>query len=96
MKHTKEQITEIENDVKDVLIEMYGYSDTTEFEDVVMVEGVNYWVKAYLTTREEVRFNDHGNDSFEEGSYKEMTREDVEILKLEIENIENEDFDVIY
>ncbi len=95
MKYTKEQITEIENDVKDVLIEMYGYSDTTEFEDVVMVDGVDYWVKAYLTTREEVRFNDHGNDSFEEGGYKEMNREDVEIVKLEVEDIENETFNKI-
>jgi hypothetical protein len=87
---------EIESDIKDVLIEMYGYSDTTEFEDVVMVDGVNYWVKANLTTREEVRFYDYGNDSYEEGGYKEMTREDVEILKLEIENVGNECFDVIY
>jgi hypothetical protein len=96
MKPNKERIKEIESDIKDVLIEMFAYSDTTEFEDVVMVEGINYWVKAYLTTREEVRYNDHGNDSFEAGEYKDMTQDDVELIKLEIENIENEDFDVIY
>ena len=96
MKHTKEQITEIENDIKDSLIEDWSYTEKTSVETEIMIDGVNYWVEAYLTTKNLIPFDDGGTMSFEEDGYKEMNREDVEILKLEIENVENEDFDVIY
>ena len=96
MNYTKEQITEIENDIKEVLIEDWAYTEKTSVETEIMIDGINYWVEAYLTTKNLIPFNDGGTMSYEEGGYKEMTREDVEILKLEIENIENDDFDVIY
>ena len=96
MKHTKEQIAEIENDIKDSLIEDWSYTEKTSVETEIMIDGVNYWVEAYLTTKNLKPYNDGGTVSYEEDGYKEMTREDVEIIKLEIENVENEDFDVIY
>ena len=96
MKHTKEQITEIENDIKDSLIEDWSYTEKTSVETEIMINGVNYWVEAYLTTKNLKPYNDGGTMSYEEDGYKEMNREDVEIIKLEIENVENEDFDIIY
>ena len=96
MKHTKEQITEIENDIKDSLIEDWSYTEKTSVETEIMIDGVNYWVEAYLTTKNLKPYNDGGTMSFEEDGYKEMNREDVEILKLEIENVGNECYDVIY
>ena len=96
MKHTKEQITEIENDIKDSLIEDWSYTEKTSVETEIMIDGVNYWVEAYLTTKNLKPYNDGGTMSFEEDGYKEMNREDVEILKLEIDNVGNECYDVIY
>ena len=90
----KEELKELEILLKQVIIEEVEYSDRKEYNDEILIGDNYYDVTAWVTTREEIRFDDHGNDSFEEGGYKEMTLDDVELI--EVTKWENEEPTIIF
>ncbi len=80
------KLRQLEKDISEVLIDMYSYSDTKEVNQDIVIDDVEYYVCANLTTREYEYFNDHENESYIERDFKEMDLEDVEINEISLVN----------